>query len=31
MKQLPNILGQRVYPLWRLDKNISWHNVITYF
>ena len=31
MKRLPNIQGHRVYPLWRLDENISWHNVHTYF
>lgn len=22
--------GKRVYPLWRLDKNISWYNFFTY-
>lgn len=22
--------GKRVYPIWRLDKNISWHNFFTY-
>lgn len=22
--------GGMVYPIWRLDKNISWHNFFTY-
>ena len=26
----PDLEGKRVYPLWRLDKNISWHNFFTY-
>ncbi len=25
-----NKAGEQVYPNWRLDKNISWHNFFTY-
>ena len=26
----PHLAGKRVYPLWRLDQNISWHNFVTW-
>ena len=26
----PDLEGKRVYPIWRVDKNISWFNVSTY-
>ena len=25
-----DLAGKQVYPNWRLDKNISWHNFFTY-
>ena len=29
-KRMREIEGKRVYPIYRLDKNISWHNFFTY-
>ena len=30
MNKVSEKAGKQVYPNWRLDKNISWHNVFTY-
>lgn len=26
-----DLAGKQVYPNWRLDKNIGWYNIITFF
>ena len=26
-----DLAGKRVYPLWRLDKNISWYNITNFW
>ena len=28
--RLKHLEGKRVYPIWRLDKNISWYNITTF-